>query len=133
MCLVMAPIYLSVQEDFLFYIENILFIVIFLTFARVIFLTKFHWFDHMTSVKTILIFIVIPILLYLVDNIMDFQTYVDDYGVNAFLEKLPAENQLKLGKYIKSEYIFFWTAAMISCVTLPIKMIRSIWRMKNKL
>lgn len=104
-----------------------------MTFLRWLFLMKHHWFDKMIPFKIVMIFAVIPVLLYLVDNAMDFQAFADEKGLETFLKEVETKKQLKLSRYIKSEYMFFWAGAFICSLAIPIKMIRSIWRMKNKL
>lgn len=132
LCLVLAPIYLTLGDSFPFLVENGMFIIIFITFLRFIFLMPYHWFDGFVWFKLIMIFAVIPILLYLVDNVMDFQAYADEKGLQTFMDSVTVSKQMSLIKYIKSEYYFFWAGAFICSLAIPIKMIRSIWRMKNK-
>jgi len=70
--------------------------------------------------------------MYLVDNVYDFQAYVDEEGLYSLLEKFPVEKQKSLGSYMKTQMIFFWTAAVISAILLPIRMIVSLWRQRNR-
>ncbi len=130
--LVLLPLYNSLGKNYPFYTENIVFIIAAVTFIRYIFLLKFHWIADTTYPKVALIFLAIPITMYLVDNIYDFQAYVDEDGLYALLENFPVEKQKSLGSYMKTQMIFFWTAAVISAVLLPIRMMVSIWRQKNR-
>ncbi len=70
--------------------------------------------------------------MYMVDNIYDFQAFLDEQGLYTILDKLSVEKQRSLGSYIKTQMIFFWTAAVISSVLLPIRMIISLWRQRNR-
>jgi len=130
--LVLMPLYNSLGSKYPFYTENIIFIIAAVTFIRYIFLLKFHWIADTTYPKVALIFLSIPIIMYLVDNVYDFQAYVDEEGLYALLEDFPSEKQKSLGSYMKTQMIFFWTAAVISAVLLPIRMIVSLWRQKNR-
>lgn len=130
--MVMLPIYNQVADSYRFYFENIVFIVLFLTFTRFIFLTKHHWFSHVTWFKTIAIFAVIPLLFYCVDNMWDFQRFLDEEGIGTILTDSYSKNQSYLGKYIKAQMIFFGASALITSFLLPFRMLHSIWRVKHR-
>jgi len=130
--LVLLPIHNNIGDKYPFYLENGIFVFIFITFLRYIFLLKYHWFSHMLYPKVIFFFLSIPLLLYLVDNVYDFQSFVDEQGIYSMLEDFDVGTQRVLGKYIRTEMIFFWTGAVITTILFPIRMIISIWRMKNR-
>ncbi len=79
-----------------------------------------------------MIFAVIPLLLYLVDNVYDFQSFLDQEGIYSILDKLNGKNQGGYAKYIKSEMMFFWAGAFITSLLIPIRMIVSLWRMRHR-
>jgi hypothetical protein len=64
-----------------------------------------------------------------------FQSYLDDYGYDAFMDlskrELSDGAKAELLQYIKSEFLFFNTGAVISGIFLPLRMIMSFWRTKN--
>jgi len=135
--IVITPIYSQIGENYDFYFENIAFeniafVLIFLTFIRYIFLTKYHWFSHTDWVKVFFVFVVIPILLYVVDNLWDFQRFMDEDGLTSIMEDLSADNQTALSKYIKTEMTFFWAGAFVSSIVLPLRMINSMWRVRHR-
>lgn len=130
--IVMIPIYSQIGSQYNFYIENIAFILIFLTFSRWIFLTKHHWFSHTDWFKVLFVFAVIPILLYVVDNLWDFQRFMDEDGIRSIMENISASNQAALSKYIKAEMTFFWAGAFVACIVLPLRMINSMWRVRHR-
>jgi len=130
--LVLLPIYNNLGDSYEFYLENIVFILASITFIRYIFLLKYHWIAETTYPKVALIFLSIPIIMYLVDNVYDFQAFLDEEGMYSILENFPVDKQRSLGSYIKTQMIFFWTAAVISAVLLPIRMIISLWRQRNR-
>lgn len=123
--MIMLPIHENCGKLFTFYPQNIISIVIAVTFTRYLFLLKYHWFDSYRSIKIVLSFAVIPLILYLVDGHYEFQRFLDEEGVDSLL--LTGGNPA-VAKYTENEFIFFWAFAMICCIALPIKMIRSIWR-----
>lgn len=130
--LVLLPIYSYIGDHYPFYKENIAFIVIAVTFIRYIFLLKHHWISTSKWLKAAFIFIPIPVGFYLVGGFYDFQAYSDEIGLGAMLTDLPFEAQSKIGKYIRSEMVLFWSAAFLANLYLPFKMLGSIWREINK-
>lgn len=60
------------------------------------------------------------------DNLYDFQRFLDEDGVNSILTHLEHENQSRWGKYIQTEMLFFWAAAFISNITMPFRMLFSL-------
>lgn len=130
--LILLPIYQSTGGDFLFYIENIASIVIFMTLARWIFLLRHTFFGWNKRIKAALIFLMIPLFFICYDNLIDFQAYVDEIGINTMLGSMGAEEQKSMARYIKFEYVFFGTAAIICVLFMPIRMIISLWRQVNK-
>ena len=130
--IVMIPIYSQIGDQYGFYFENIAFILIFLTFSRWIFLTKHHWFSHTDWFKVFFVFAVIPILLYVVDNLWDFQRFMDEDGISSIMDNLSANKQSSLSKYIKAEMTFFWAGAFVASLVLPLRMLNSMWRVRHR-
>jgi hypothetical protein len=123
--LLIMPIYQNCGENYPFYLEDIICILIAVTFTRYIFLLDYHWFARNKTLKIILAFSVIPMLFYIVDAQYEFQRYIDEEGVDTLL--LPGGNPA-VAEYARNQFRFFWAFAMICCFAIPIKMIRSIWR-----
>jgi len=123
-------------NSFPFLLENILIIVVFITYTRYLFLWKHTLFSRSNIVRTLILLGAIPLVFYMVQNLNSFQTYLDDYGYDAFMEllkePLSTDRKTSLLKYIRSEFVFFSTGAIIAGVLLPIRMIISFWRTKNK-
>lgn len=131
-CLVLMPIYMNLGDGFPFYRDNILLILISITFTRYLFLLKHHWIVNSKWFKVILIFFPIIVLLYLVDVLYNFQLYNDQEGIKSLMEGLPYKAQRQMELYIKSEMIFFWVTAFISNFLLPFRMVMSLWKKINK-
>jgi cation transport ATPase len=123
-------------NDFPFLLENILVIVVFITYTRYLFLWKHTIFSRSTIVRTLILVTAIPLIFYMVQSVNGFQSYLDDYGYDAFMDLLKAplstDRKTSLLKYIRSEFVFFSTGAIIVGVLLPIRMVISFWRTKNK-
>ena len=130
--LVLLPIYQGIGIDYPFYIPNIVFIIVFVTFTRYMFLTRHTFFSHTTWVKVIFIFLPIPIFFYAMDALYDFQRFLDEKGAISLMNNLNTEDQYQLAKYIRYEKLFFGTGAMITIFLMPMRMIVSIWRVRNR-
>lgn len=130
--MVLLPVYTQLGDNYRFYFENIVFIILFVSFTRFIFLTKHHWFSHVTWFKVIAIFAVIPLLFYCVDNMWDFQRFLDEEGMGSIMSDVHGKNQSGLGKFVKTQMIFFGASALITTILLPFRMLHSIWRLKHR-
>lgn len=132
LALVMAPIFFNIGANYPFYIPNILFIVVFVTFTRYIFLLKYSLFSHTTWIKAVLVFLPIPIFLYFIDAMYDFQRFLDEEGMISVMGSLSADTQYQLAKYVQYENLFFGTGAILTCILFPMRMIVSMWRVRNR-
>ena len=130
--LLMMPIYTSIGSHYPYYIPNIFFIVIFITFTRYMFLLKHTFFSHITWIKAILVFLPIPLFFYAMDALYDFQRFLDEEGVVSILGNLSSDDQYKLAKYIQYQKLFFGAGAIITLILLPFRMVVSMWRVRNR-
>jgi len=130
--LVILPIYTSVGLDFMFYIENILSIVVFVTLARWLFLLRHTFFGWNKKVKVVILFLMIPLFFICYDNLIDFQAYIDEQDIMTIVKSLPNEDQLSMAKYIRYEYVFFGVAALMTIIMTPFRIVISVWRQINK-
>ena len=129
--IVLFPVFQNTVE-YPFWSYNILYILLFITYARYIFQLKHTWVAKLFWIKIIFIFTSIPVTFLLIEGINKFQVYLDEQGIEAFLGHLPYENQLSMSTYIRTQMIFFGTAASIGSVIWPIRLIISIWRVRNR-
>lgn len=129
--LVLLPIYLNVT-DYPFYLSNILFIIIFFTLARYIFLLKHTIVARSMIFKMGMMLLSIPLLMYLLGSVSSFQGFADDIGLQTLVTDLSIPKQESMMKYIKTEMIFFGVGAVIVALLFPIRMLVSIWRGINK-
>ncbi|NNE32089.1 MAG: hypothetical protein HKN40_06940 [Winogradskyella sp.] len=129
--IIILPIYFNVKE-YPFYVDNIVLIIISVTFIRYIFLLKHHWITYSKWFKLILIFTPIAIILYLVDVLHNFNLFTDQEGIKSIMSDSPYKLQNQMAFYIKTEMLFFWVASFISTIFLPFRMIKSLWTKINK-
>lgn len=132
--LVAAIIYpiLKYTDDYPFLALNIIYIIVFITFSRYIFLLRFTILANVHLVKVVIILLSIPIIAYLINGINFFQTYIDENGIDSFLSSGSILNQEQIGSYIRNEFILFGVGSVIAAIILPFRLVVSLWRWKNR-
>lgn len=128
---VLYPI-LKELPDYAFLLTNIAFIAVFITFTRYIFLLQHVFFAHWQYVKVGLIFLCIPIGIFLSTSVTDFQRYLDEHDLDTILAGVSEANRDDLMAYIRNEMIFFGVGSTISAIIFPIRMVVSIWTKRNR-
>ncbi|MEM1122593.1 MAG: hypothetical protein AAGJ18_19270 [Bacteroidota bacterium] len=129
---VLFPIYTKVGSSYPFYGSNILFVVVFITFTRLIFLLKHSFLANWEKIKVAMIALT-PILLFYIGNEMNyFQTFLDEKGVENFIAQMPIEGQESMRKYITAEMLLFGTGSLIAAIVLPVRLLMSVWRARNR-
>lgn len=129
--LILLPIYLQVQ-NYPFWKTNALYIITFVTCTRFIFLLRFTFLANRFWWKMTLIFLSIPFVFFLIQELNGFQTYLDEQGVEAVAGLLPLKQQDAMIKYIYNEFLLFAIGAIISAVIFPFRLAVSIWRVHNR-
>jgi hypothetical protein len=129
--LIVIPIYLRTAQNYGFYIPNIISIVIFLTFTRLLFLLAFTPYSRVKWLKFVLVFLPIPLFLYHIDSLYNFQRLIDEEGTISFFNGSSDMNDYNFSKFIKYQFIFFHVGALVTIALLPIRMIISFWRTTN--
>lgn len=129
--LFVLPIYIKTGTNYQFLIPNIFAIIIFVTFARWIFLWQFSPFSRINWFRFLLIFLPIPLFMYQIDSLLDFTGYIDEHGSMGFFMDVLDEWNYAFAKYIRYQFLFFSTASLITIILLPMRMIRSFWRTIN--
>lgn len=130
--LIMKPVHDYFGTGFKYYTSNYAFIILFFTYTRYLFLLKFTPFSHNVWVKVFLVFASIPLMLWLIDDTYDFRRMLDEEGLEPLVRSASLDTRLSLAKYAKYEFVFFSTSAILTIIMVPIRMIVSIWRVRNK-
>ena len=129
---VLYPIYSKANATYPFYKSTILFVVVFVTFTRYIFLLKHTFLAHFEKLKlAIILFSAITIFL-LVNELNFFQTHLDEKGIGSFLGHLSLPEQDSLGAYIRNVLLFFGAGSIIAAIVLPLRLVVSIWLGRNR-
>jgi hypothetical protein len=128
---VLYPIYHNLNA-YPFWKSNIVFIVSFITLTRYIFLLPHTFLARRQILKIALVFLSIPAIFLLVQELNYFQTFLDEKGIEAVVGSLPVEERRTMVKYIRSEMLLFGVGSVISGVIFPFRMIMSVWRTRNR-
>ena len=118
--------------DYPFLVINIIFVIVFVTFTRYIFLLKHTFLAKQQLIKAGIVLVSIPIIFMLVNEINLFQTFLDENGVEGLVGDLPFGKRENIAKFIRAEMLFFGVGSVVSAVIFPFRLVLSIWRTKNK-
>jgi len=128
---ILYPI-LTKIEGYPFLFSNIFFVVSFFTLTRYIFLLKHTLLAQRELLKIALIFLCIPLLFFLVKELLFFRNYLDETGLETLVENKSLEEQNRMVRYIRSEMLFFGVGSVISGLLFPFRMLVSVWRVRNR-
>ena len=129
--LFMAPIYFNADVNYHYYLSNIFAIIVFITFTRWIFLLPHSPFARNNWFRFVMVFLPIPMLMYQIDSLLDFNQFIDEKGATPFFADTINIDNYEFSKYIRYQFTFFSVASLVTIVLLPIRMIRSFWRTVN--
>ncbi|MFT6320242.1 MAG: hypothetical protein ACJAT4_001165 [Granulosicoccus sp.] len=128
---VLFPIIKDV-DDYPFLFTNILFITVFITFARYIFLLKHTFLANRQTLKVIIFFLCLPLFAYLVNELTSVRTFLDEQGIDTLVNNLAYENHWGFANYVKTEMYFFGAASLVVTALLPLRLLLSVWRNRNR-
>lgn len=125
-----------VRYEFIY--DLILFIVIFITYTRYLFLLKYTFLSHFQVGKFILIFASIPLAFYLIGLFFNYQDFLErqsegmeEYQIY-FRADMTFEEHGEVLKYLSKVYSFFALSAIIVVIIAPFRLLLSFWRVYNK-
>ena len=127
---VLIPI-LNSLDGYPFLTSNIVFIVVFITMTRYVFLLKHTILAKAELVKVGIVLVSIPFIFLLIEGLSNFQNYLDEEGLDKFMPLLNLDKQQDMINYIKSEMLFFGVGAIIVAIVFPVRMVISIWMNRN--
>lgn len=127
----MIPLYNN-TSNYSFYLSNFIFIFLFITFSRYIFFLRFSAFSHNMIVKLLFIFSTIPLAFLLTEAFSNFQKFADNIGLQEFVTQLNGNEQAGMMAYIRNQMLFFGAGSIVTCILLSLRLIVSIWRVKNR-
>ncbi|MEZ4952662.1 MAG: hypothetical protein R2825_03705 [Saprospiraceae bacterium] len=124
------PIY-TTQKDYPFWMSNTIFVLVFITFSRYIFLLKHTFIAHRQTLKAAIAILCIPLFIFLLDEFSAFRAIAEEIGIEEMFDHLSLNGQTNMTNYVKSEMLFFGAASIISCILMPFRMLVSFWRTYN--
>lgn len=129
--LVLMPVALKLP-DYPFWTVNLLFIATFITTTRYIFLLSSTFLAKRLWWKLAIIFLSIPFVFYLIQELNAFQTYLDEQGVESVVGILPFQEQQGMYQYVRNEMLLFGTGAIAGSIVFPFRLMIAIWRVRNR-
>lgn len=129
--IVLYPIWRNVP-GYPFYAGNIFFIVVFVTFTRYAFLLRSTLLAHTKWIKVGMIAIAAILFFVMSTALSDFRNFLDERGLQTLVTHLDVNAQTRMINYIKNEMVFFGVGSIVSGILLPLRMIMSLWRMRNR-
>lgn len=129
--LVVSPIFLNTTY-YPFYIDNILFVFVFITIMRLMIFVSTSFLSLHTYIKLIFILASASVIFYLISRLNNFNTYIDNYGCVPFLGHLSDAEMTTLGTYVINEMNFFGIGAVAASIIFPFFLVRSIWMKRNR-
>jgi hypothetical protein len=108
------------------------FIVIAITFTRYAFLLRHTFIARMLWPKLFILAISAILIFILIMALGDFTNFLDEKGLQLLVDHLPIQKQYRVMKYIQGEMTFFGVASVFSAFLLSLRMLISIWRMRNR-
>jgi hypothetical protein len=132
--LVVSPI-MHTFSNFEYLYVNILFVGVFVTYTRYIFMLKYTFLGDWQKAKIFFIFLSIPLVFYLIQFVQGFEEFVGDEGLRNFEQYFTSdttyEEQHAALTYMRREMMFFGTSAVIVAILLPFRLLISFWRVYN--
>ncbi|MBK8491134.1 MAG: hypothetical protein IPL49_09655 [Saprospirales bacterium] len=126
-----APIYVKFSA-FPFYWTNFLFVWVFITASRYIFLLPTTFLARKQVLKIFFFFASIPSVFYLIGEIHGFQTFLDEEGIQTLMPGLSLTDISQFGGYVKAEILFFGVGSVIAVIIFAFRMLLSVWRLHNR-
>ena len=126
-----TPILIKIP-NFPFYGVNLLFVAVFITASRYIFLLPGTFLARRQVLKIAFIFLSIPLIFFLVGEIYDFQTFLDEEGIQSLTDPLPLAESFQIGRYIRNEILLFGVGSVIATGVFAFRMLISVWRLHNR-
>lgn len=129
--LILLKVYESVA-GYPFYFYNTLFILVFLTFSRYIFLLNQSPIIYSRKPKMFYFFLSIPLCFIIFEGFYAYQSAIDEYGAEDYFNIRPDADPGSTVSFIHTQMVFFGVASFIAAVVMPVRMVVSIWKTRNR-
>lgn len=118
--------------------ELIIFIVVFITYTRYLFLLKYTFLAKLQVIKFLLIFASLPLAFYLLQLFFNYQDFLERQNEGMvefqsyFREGISFNEHYDTLNYLTKVYSFFGLSAIIAVIVSPFRLLVSYWRVYNK-
>ncbi|MFN7118078.1 MAG: hypothetical protein ACK4TA_14855, partial [Saprospiraceae bacterium] len=102
------------------------------TLSRYIFLLPYTFLANRQRLKVALIFLCIPVVFLLIQELNRFQTYLDYNGLEVLLGNFSTQPEESLINYTYNEMLLFGVGSVVSGIVFPFRLTLSIWRRRNR-
>ena len=133
--IVCGMVYLRVSTAFPTYpflFENMVFIVVFITLTRWIFLLPLSLISLSRNLMIVAIFAAIPLFLYILGVHRSFKTNWDDGTLIQYVAKGDYDELKGIANFFKSEMIFFSVGSLVALFVFPFRMVKGVWQKYNR-
>ena len=132
---VMFPIFRTFAQPFPFLKNNIICIILLVTYTRHIFLLEHTLIARHFWIKMGLLMLTFPLMFWLINANFDFREFLDYKAPDGFIvlmkPKMTILEQTQIVSYIRNEFLFFVIGSMIATLGMFVRMLMSIWRVRN--
>ncbi|MGB3547260.1 MAG: hypothetical protein WBA17_09815 [Saprospiraceae bacterium] len=129
--LLLLPVHLYLPA-FPYLLPNAVAIFSAITLTRYLFQLDISWLGNRQGAKIVLVFLLLPLVFYLVQYINYFQLFFDERGPDVLIADLEPVWGKSLDDYLKTEFLFFSVWAVIAGAILPVRLIMHIWKQRNR-
>jgi len=129
--ILLFPLYKN-NIDFPFYDYNVFFIIIAITFTRLIFQLKHTFVSFNIIIKFLLMFFSVVVIMLVFRGLSLYNIFIDERGPYYLFEHLPLSKRYTLSAFVKWEYFFFGITGFVASVILPFRLLISVFRVKNR-
>jgi hypothetical protein len=127
---VVLPIYLW-APSFPFFRDNLIFVVVFITLSRYIFFLQHSFWARWQLLKVAMIFVSIPLVFMLIQQLNTFQTFLDENGPEAVIGNMSLEDTTNMIGYVRGEMLLFSVGSIVATLLFPFRLLVSVWRVIN--
>lgn len=128
---VLRPIH-QVMYDWPFEGWNTIFIVTLITLARYVFLLEHTFLARRQVLKIVLMLAMFPFTFLLINGLNQFLGYIGDHTWAPLTGHLPVAERSAAEDYIWGEMLFFAVGSIISAPVFAVRMMISVWRVRNR-
>jgi len=122
----------NVFEPYPFLMVNMIFIVTFITVTRYVFLLRHTPLANSRNLMIVLIFVSVPLFLYILNEYRAFKMFWDDGKLLPFLVSEDFSVRMKAAMFFRKQMMFFSIGSMIAIFIFPFTLLKAVWRKHNK-